>query len=117
MAVAESPSPSARSAVVTGAGAGIGRATSLALADRGWFVVGVELDPEAAAALEDELGDRGAVVIADVTDHEALELAARRAAAAAPLAGWVNNAGLCPRGTTVRESDLELVRRVWAALT
>lgn len=103
-----------RSVVITGAGAGIGRSTALALASRGWYVVGVELDATVAARLDAELGARGTVIVADVTDSSALERAAARATEAAPLAGWVNNAGVCPRGTTLHGADLDLVRRVWA---
>jgi NAD(P)-dependent dehydrogenase (short-subunit alcohol dehydrogenase family) len=104
----------ARSVVVTGAGAGIGRATALELAAQGWFVVGVEVDPEAAGELELALGARGAVALGDVTDPAVLEAATRRAVEGAPLKGWVNNAGMTPRGTALHDADLDVARRVWA---
>ncbi len=39
----------AKSVVVTGAGAGIGRAILERLSNDGWVTVGLELDPKAAA--------------------------------------------------------------------
>lgn len=64
-------------AIVTGAGSGIGRATALLFAERGADVVVVDIDEEAAQQVAAESRDRGAraeVVIADVsqpTDVEA----------------------------------------------
>ena len=50
-----------RSAVVTGAGQGIGRAVVDRLISDGWHCIGVERDPGLAALLEQDIGDRGAV--------------------------------------------------------
>lgn len=102
-----------RSAVVTGAGAGIGEAIALALAESGWRVVGVEIDAEAAAALGSALDGRGTVIVGDVTDAEILRAARDAAVAVAPLRGWVNNAAICPRGTRLHDVPLDLVRHVW----
>jgi short-subunit dehydrogenase len=52
--------------VVTGAGHGIGRATALALADRGALVTAVDRDSAALAELDQRLG--GASILVDVTD-------------------------------------------------
>lgn len=87
------------SIVVTGCGAGIGLAIATRLRDDGWLVIGLERDALRAAALREVLGDRGDVMVGDVTDRSALEGAARRATELAPLAGWVNNAALGWRGT------------------
>ncbi|MDK8464006.1 SDR family oxidoreductase [Marinobacter sp. SS13-12] len=54
---------------ITGAGAGIGRATARLFAAEGWFVGAADRDAEALEALRNELGaDRCSIHIADVTD-------------------------------------------------
>ena len=63
-------------ALVTGAGRGIGRATALALADRGADVVAVARTTEQikqTAALVRERGRKGQAVAADVADWPAVE--------------------------------------------
>jgi NAD(P)-dependent dehydrogenase (short-subunit alcohol dehydrogenase family) len=100
-----------RSVVVTGAGQGIGRACFDRLLDDGWFVVGVELDEELAARTEAVAAGRGAVVCGDVADSATHLRGAARARDEAPLAGWVNNAGIGTRGTLHRP-DADAIRRV-----
>jgi NAD(P)-dependent dehydrogenase (short-subunit alcohol dehydrogenase family) len=78
-----------RTALVTGAGAGIGRAVALALARQGAFVVAVDLD-EAAARETVELAAGGKAFRADVANDDEL---ATVSAAAGPLDVLVNNAG------------------------
>jgi NAD(P)-dependent dehydrogenase (short-subunit alcohol dehydrogenase family) len=87
-----------KSVVVTGAGTGIGRAIFDRLLADGWNVVGLDMNKDLAADAEAAAGDRGAFVVGDVADRAALEEAADRAQAFAPLAGWVNNAGLAISG-------------------
>jgi glucose 1-dehydrogenase len=87
-----------RSVVVTGCGAGIGRAILDRLAANQWFVVGVEIQPRLADEARAELGASGDVVAGDVASRDVLEEAAARAVAAAPLKGWVNNAGVAITG-------------------
>jgi NAD(P)-dependent dehydrogenase (short-subunit alcohol dehydrogenase family) len=57
-----------RTAVVTGASRGFGRAIALALADAGATVVGVARDAARLAELHDKLGDSLVPVTADVAD-------------------------------------------------
>jgi NAD(P)-dependent dehydrogenase (short-subunit alcohol dehydrogenase family) len=76
--------------MVTGAGAGIGRAVVLALAREGARVVVVDVH-EAAAEETVRLAGAGTAVRADVTDDD--ELRAAFAVAAGPLDVLVNNAG------------------------
>ena len=76
-------------ALVTGAGAGIGHATALALAREGASVVAVDLD-EAAARETVRLAGGGTAVRADVMDDDELRAAF---ATAGPLDVLVNNAG------------------------
>jgi NADP-dependent 3-hydroxy acid dehydrogenase YdfG len=59
---------SGSTAVVTGASRGFGRATAIALADRGARVIGVARSEAALYELRAELGDNFDPVIADVTD-------------------------------------------------
>jgi NAD(P)-dependent dehydrogenase (short-subunit alcohol dehydrogenase family) len=100
-----------RSVVVTGAGQGIGRACFDRLLADGWFVVGIELDPDLAAQVEASAGERGAVVRGDVAERETHLAGAARAQALAPLGGWVNNAGIGTRGALHRP-DVDAIRRV-----
>lgn len=87
-----------RSAVVTGAGTGIGQAIFERLIADGWYVVGVDMNEEHAATRAADAGDKGEMVVGDVAETAVLEHAADRAQAAAPLLGWVNNAGLAIGG-------------------
>ena len=68
-----------RVAVVTGAGSGIGRATSVALARRGAHLAVLDLSEQRAAETADlvrEHGRRASVHVADVRDHHRLEAVA-----------------------------------------
>src|SRR6478672_6889570 len=90
-----------KSAVVTGAGAGIGRAILERLSNDGWVTVGLELDPKAAADAEAFLGRStagGTVVVGDAGDVEVIAKARGEATARAPLGGWVNNAAIVEQG-------------------
>lgn len=83
-----------KSIVVTGCGQGIGRAILERLSGEGVAVLGIERDEALAAAVQAWLGDRGEVLVADIADTATPPRAAARAAQMAPLAGWVNNAGI-----------------------
>jgi len=90
------PMTEPRVAVVTGASAGVGRATALALAERG-FDVGLlargESGLRAAADAVTDRGRRALVLPADVADHQAVDDAAACAEKElGPIDVWVNNA-------------------------
>lgn len=85
-------------ALVTGAGSGIGRATALALARRGADVLCVDLDEATAKTTADSCRDHGVDAVAyrcDVTDRSAVQdLAAQVDREHGALGVLVNNAGV-----------------------
>ena len=88
---------SGRSAIVTGAGSGIGRAIALRLADSGAAVVVNDLDGDHAATVVGEIidaGGRAAASVGDVTDAAWIDDSIDAANALAPLRIAVNNAGI-----------------------
>lgn len=101
--------------MVTGASAGVGRATVRALAERG---ATVGLLARGRAGLDgarrevDALGGRGIVLPADVADPEAVERAAATLEAeAGPIDVWINNA-MASVFSPVKEMRPEEYRRV-----
>jgi NADP-dependent 3-hydroxy acid dehydrogenase YdfG len=82
--------------VITGAGAGIGRATAHRFASNGWTLCATDIDSGTLDALRSELGDQHTYVTLDVTDKAAI--AQVFAAFAADHGGTfdvlVNNAGV-----------------------
>jgi NAD(P)-dependent dehydrogenase (short-subunit alcohol dehydrogenase family) len=83
--------PPMRSHVVTGGGRGVGRAIVERLLADGDAVVAIELESQTLGWLT---GSRAAAVAGDAADEAVTAHAAERAAAMAPLAGWVNNAAV-----------------------
>jgi NAD(P)-dependent dehydrogenase (short-subunit alcohol dehydrogenase family) len=93
--------------VVTGAGSGIGRATSERLLREGRRVVGVDRDEGALGTVD------VTPVVGDVTERETHERAADAAGELGRLVGWVNSAGIWAK-TRAHELDDEEVDRVLA---
>jgi NAD(P)-dependent dehydrogenase (short-subunit alcohol dehydrogenase family) len=84
------------SVVVTGAAAGLGLAVARQLIADGAKVVGVDIDAEGLARVANEIGLEP--LVGDIGDWSTHERAADAAEALAPLAGWVNNAGIDVQG-------------------
>jgi NAD(P)-dependent dehydrogenase (short-subunit alcohol dehydrogenase family) len=82
-----------RSAIVTGATSGIGRATTIALARAGWWVLASGRDAARGEEVGRELGDAGEFAPGDLTEEGIPEKLVERAGSAAPLGLLVNCAG------------------------
>ena len=97
-----------RVAVVTGAGSGIGRATSLALAERGCSIAVVDVQSDGAEETADlvrSLGTRASVHLADVRDPARIdELPAEVEDSLGPCQILVNNAGVTAAGAFADEA-------------
>jgi len=101
--------------VITGASAGVGRATARAFAARGARIGLIARNAEALEAARQEVESRGGqavVAIADVADAEAVERAAQTIEAAfGPIDVWINNAMTSVLGP-VKTITAEEFRRV-----
>ncbi|MGE5470519.1 MAG: SDR family oxidoreductase [Bacteroidota bacterium] len=82
--------------VITGASAGIGRATAKEFARHGWRVALLARSPEGLEGARKDVEDAGAaalIIPADVADHDQVEAAAERVEREwGPIEVWVNNA-------------------------
>ena len=81
-------------AVVTGAGRGMGRETARRLAARGYQVLVTDLNEQAAQETAELIGGGAWAMAQDVRDPESHKRAAQAAAERGPLKVWVNNAGI-----------------------
>ncbi len=92
-------------AVVTGAGSGLGRAIALELARRGYLVHATDLDAEAAARTAAEIDGDARAAALDVRDEAACRALAAEVAAGAGLDLWVNNAGVLVTGDPWKQDE------------
>jgi NAD(P)-dependent dehydrogenase (short-subunit alcohol dehydrogenase family) len=83
-----------RTAVVTGAGKGLGRAIAIELAGRGYRAHATDLDGPAAARTAAEIDGEAASTSLDVRDEGACRALADSVARDGSLDLWVNNAGV-----------------------
>lgn len=100
-----------RSAVVTGAAVGIGRAIAEELLAAGYQVAGLDRDTEALNRTAEALGSGFLPVAGDATSREDHRRVAATAAERGRLQVWINNAGI-ERPTRARalvETDLQAI--------
>jgi NAD(P)-dependent dehydrogenase (short-subunit alcohol dehydrogenase family) len=116
-AMCESPGvpEKARSAVVTGAAAGLGLAVARQLTSEGAQVVGIDVDEAGLTRAAGELGLEP--VVGDVSDWATHERAADAAEALGPLEAWVNNAGIDLQGAAHEVTEDEVDRGLRILLT
>jgi NAD(P)-dependent dehydrogenase (short-subunit alcohol dehydrogenase family) len=99
----------ASTALVTGAGGGIGLHIARQFAEQGWTVLVGVRDEARGAEVAAQFGGRPLVL--DVTDARTI---ARAAAAVPELDVLVNNAGISlDTGARVTETDVEVFRRTY----
>jgi NAD(P)-dependent dehydrogenase (short-subunit alcohol dehydrogenase family) len=102
-----------KTAVVTGASRGFGRAIAGALVAAGTQVVGIARDEDELRVVRDELGEAFTPVAADATDDALVELVIR-----AHRPGLlVLNAGVAPHMVPLQEQTWETFSRNWNADT
>ena len=112
--MAKAPKQESRTAIVTGAGSGIGRATAELLLEDGWSVVFVDLNEKALAEARERHAKSKAVhfYAADVTDENAVE---RVVADANRITGGIHGAVNCAGMALNRgmfETPIEQFRKV-----
>lgn len=105
-----------RTAIVTGAGAGIGEACARVLASNGAAVLVVDLDEERAGRVAESISADGGTALshtADVSDLESVEaMVARAENDLGPLQIAVNNAGIAGTSQPTGEYDVDAWRKV-----
>ncbi|MEO7131964.1 MAG: SDR family NAD(P)-dependent oxidoreductase, partial [Dermatophilaceae bacterium] len=94
-------------AVVTGAGRGLGAAIATMLVARGFVVEVTDVDGDAARALATQLGAAAYGSGLDVRDPAACRELAERVDAAGRLDLWVNNAGVLTTAPTWEHDDAQ----------
>lgn len=96
-------------AIVTGATSGLGRATALRLARDGFRILAVGRDPDALAAVTNDIATAGGMAIACAVDVTADDAPQRIVAAALSAFGaidaLVNAAGIIASGTVMDTTD------------
>src|SRR5690349_281932 len=97
-------------ALVTGAGSGIGEAISIAMAREGARIVAIDLNIGAAVRVARAVGESAVGLACEVTDRSACDaLAAKVQAEIGPVSVLVNNAGIIRRGKVIDANT----RRDW----
>jgi len=101
-----------KTAVVTGAGRGIGRLIAHGLAGKGLAVLVTDINADWARDTADEIGSMAWSVRQDVRDPASHREVARRASERGTLEVWVNNAGVLRTGPAWALDDEEVRRHV-----
>jgi NAD(P)-dependent dehydrogenase (short-subunit alcohol dehydrogenase family) len=104
---------SGKSALVTGAGSGIGEAIARALAAHGAYVYVTDRNEQTGRAVADSIKTGATFLPLDIADASAVRLVAQRVLLAGPHRGLdilVNNAGVGSIGTVLTTTDADLDR-------
>ncbi|MFE1594486.1 SDR family NAD(P)-dependent oxidoreductase [Nocardia sp. NPDC058705] len=104
-----------RSAIVSGAGSGIGRAVAIELAANGASVLVFDLNGDAAEKVADEIVSAGGIGVAfdgDAADPETVERSVAAAQKLAPLGIAVNNAGITGESNPIGDYSIASWRKV-----
>src|SRR6201996_1729577 len=104
---------SGRSAVVTGAGAGLGRDIALGLAAKGYVVFGTAMAAAEVRDLKDASGGRVSLTVCDMTKEDSVKSWAAGVSDALGDSGLdvlINNAGILPPGP-IEVIPLDAIRR------
>jgi NAD(P)-dependent dehydrogenase (short-subunit alcohol dehydrogenase family) len=105
-----------RTAIVTGAGGGLGRAISTRLANDGFAVAALDVDAEAAVATSDAISTAGGAArayVIDLGDLQAVEATTLAAQSElGPVAALVNNAAVFPTGSFLDTTEAEYDRTI-----
>jgi NAD(P)-dependent dehydrogenase (short-subunit alcohol dehydrogenase family) len=97
-------------AVITGAGGGMGTATARTLSDKGWHVLCIDRDAPSLHRIQAELGTRCTVLHLEVQHPELIARTLECLALRPPVQALVNMAGISRGGTlgTMSEEDWAL---------
>ncbi len=104
-----------KTAVITGASSGIGRAAAVLFANEGARVAMLDVDEEAGRSVAVQIGDAARLILCDVGDRKAVEAAFKTAASeVGPIDVLFNNAGIAHVGNveTTSEEDFDRIYRV-----
>lgn len=99
-------------AIVTGAGSGMGRATTERFVAEGWAVAAFDRDARAIEGLIAQLGPRVQPFEVDVTDRTGVDAAVAGAASHGTLRAVINAAGVYPASTLQDVTD-DLYRHIF----
>jgi short-subunit dehydrogenase len=104
-----------RRILITGASHGIGRATALALAERGHSLVLAARGREALESVAQQIrraGGSAQVVVLDVTDTASVARGVAEVLASGPLDVLVNNAGNCQQREFLQRTETDLAEEM-----
>lgn len=102
-----------QTAIVTGAGSGMGRATAGQLIAEGWTVVAVDVEGAALEEVRRELGPHLVPCVVDLVERAALDSGLRAAVPAdSAVTAIVNAAGIYPP-TTLADSTYATYRKIF----
>lgn len=101
-----------KTAVVTGAGRGLGRLVAKGLAAKGFHVLLTDINGVSAEETAAEIGERATSMQQDVRDPESHRKVATRAAELGTLSLWINNAGVMESGVSWEMNETQVRRQI-----